>query len=381
MSYGPIIIYDKSALQRLNADEAFCLECHYRANIVPLFYVEVLADLDKQVAPDRRAEDLVRSIAAKVTGLGAVPNVHHTTLCIGDLLGYAVEQSGVPVIGGGKVVQSVDGRKGLFFDEPPETAAMRRWGKGDFLGVERDFAKGWRESLRQLPLDQIAAAIRPSGKSPLRSLADVKAAADEMAEGRGRRYRSLKLAMMLLGVPPRLHAAIVARWKACGGPPIREFAPYAHYVFRVELFFYLGMASGQIASTRPSHRIDISYLHYLPFCNVFTSADRLHASLAPLFLSSDQVFVEGDDLKADMRALAARYAALSPEERAKGAMKYAAYPPRDGYFLTSKLFDRFFPGWRTHAESPIEVTPEISERVMKELKPMIDAFEASERSA
>ena len=28
----------------------------------------------------------------------------------------------------------------------PESAAVRRWRKGDFLGVERDFAKAWREA-------------------------------------------------------------------------------------------------------------------------------------------------------------------------------------------------------------------------------------------
>ena len=379
MSDGPIIIYDKSTLQGLNAEEAFCLECHYRANIVPIFFVEVLADLHKQVAPDRKAEDMVRSIAGKITGFGSVPNVHHMTLCLGDLLGYPVEQCGVPVLGGGKIIESADGKKGVFFDEPPEVAAMRRWGKGDFLGVERDYAKAWREALGELDLERTAAALRPPGKSPLHNLADVKAAADVMAEGRGKRYKALNLAMAMLRIPTSYQADIISRWKSSGGPPLREFAPYADYVFRVDLFFYLGMASGQIASTRPSHRIDIAYLYYLPFCNVFSSCDRLHASTAPLFLSAEQEFVHGNDLKADLRAIAAKYAALSEEEKSKGAMTYAAYPPRDGDFLTSRLFDRFLPGWRDHAANPIEITPEMNERIMKQLKPMMDAIEATKK--
>ena len=220
MSHGPIIIYDKSTLQGLNAEEAFCLECHYRANIIPIFFVEVLADLHKQVAPDRRAEDMVRSIAAKITGFGSVPNVHHMTLCLGDLLGYPVEQRGIPVLGGGITIESKDGRKGVFFDEPPETAAMRRWSKGDFFGVERDYAKAWREALEGLDLERVAAAIRPPGKSPLRSLAEVKAAADAMAEGRGKRYRTLKLAMDMLQSRRGYQADVITRWKRGGGPPL-----------------------------------------------------------------------------------------------------------------------------------------------------------------
>src|SRR5437016_4627339 len=110
MSNGPVIIYDKSVLQSLNADEAFVLEHHYRANVAPVFYMEVLADLDKDVGPDRKAEDLVRSIGRKVTGFGATPNVHHSTLCLGDLLGHPVQQARVPVIAGGQIIEARDGR-------------------------------------------------------------------------------------------------------------------------------------------------------------------------------------------------------------------------------------------------------------------------------
>ena len=91
-----------------------------------------------------------------------------------------------------------------------------------------------------------------------------------------------------------------------------------------------------------------------------------------------QVFIPGADLKADLAALARHYAALPAAERAKGAMTYAAYPPRTGDFLTSRLFDRFDPGWRAHAATPpIEITPERRRRIMAELKPMLDAIAAS----
>lgn len=193
---------------------------------MPVFFAEVLADLRKPANKGRTAEEVVGSIAAKISGFSALPNMHHLTLCIGDLLGHPVDAHGVPVVGSGKIVRSAAGKTGLFFDEPPETAAMRRWSDGDFLGVERDFAKGWRDGLEHQELPALAAAIRPPGKSPLRTLAELRAAADDVASGRrGKRYRSLKLALAMLLIPLPLHAPIIARWKACGGPPLSAFAP------------------------------------------------------------------------------------------------------------------------------------------------------------
>jgi hypothetical protein len=166
-----------------------------------------------------------------------MPNVHHSTLCLGELLGHPVERRRVPIIAGGRMIKSSDGQQTMFIDEPPEAVAMRRWSAGDFHGVERDFAKGWRAALKQLDLDALAAAIRPPGKSPLRNLRDVKDAADRMAEGRGKRYALLKFAMDVLGIPAVHRCAIISRWKACGGPPLSQFAPYAHHVVTVDIFF------------------------------------------------------------------------------------------------------------------------------------------------
>jgi hypothetical protein len=59
-------------------------------------------------------------------------------------------------------------------------------------------------------------------------------------------------------------------------------------------------------------------------------------------------------------------------------MQYAAYPPLEGEYLTTTLFDRFEPGWREHARNPIKLTPEISEAVMENLGPVIDAIERGE---
>src|SRR5262249_26077019 len=98
-------------------------------------------------------------------------------------------------------------------------------------------------------------------------------------------------------------------------------------------------------------------------------------SIAPLFMGEDQTFLPGQLLKDDLAKLNAYYQALPEEVRATGAMQYAAYPPLEGEYLTSALYDRFEPGWREHARNPIKLTPEISEAVMENLRPVIDAVE------
>ena len=61
---GPITI-DKSALQSFNPDEALWFDWFYKTNITPLFYVETLADLNKQMRDGRTSEQVVGNIAYK----------------------------------------------------------------------------------------------------------------------------------------------------------------------------------------------------------------------------------------------------------------------------------------------------------------------------
>src|SRR5437879_13417707 len=87
----------------------------------------------------------------------------------------------------------------------------------------------------------------------------------------------------------------------------------------------------------------------------FTSRDRLHERTAPLFLDENQVFIRGDDLKADLAKLDTHYCKLSDDEKQRGVMSFAHYPPLDGDFLVSKLWDRLMrQGWRERAGRPPE---------------------------
>lgn len=367
MGTGPITIFDKSALEMLSVDEACWLETHYLSNITPLFYVEVLGDLQKQVAKHRTPEHVVGNLAEK-TPPSASPNVHHATICEAELLGsFTVTMDGRIILGQSRRVATQD-QNGVFSAVSPEMEALVRWQAGNFLDVERQFATSWRRMLSGLNLDEIYQLYR----CRLPTFEAVKHEAMRRIDRDGWRYANLKLALRNLGIHDREGRAIVHRWKSAGGPPLRSFAPYTTHVLTVDLFFNIAIGADLISRDRPSNMIDIAYLYYLPFCMVFVSNDNLHQKTVPCFLTSDQVFVRGADFKADLAKLNAHYSNLPPEVTERGVMSFAVRPPDSG-FLVSKLWDRFMrKNWRVEVQE-IPRTPEGDARFVEHVNNIAEA--------
>jgi len=344
---GPITLFDKSALQSFNSDEALWFDNFYWTIISPLFFVETLADLSKEVAQGKTAEQLVGNIAYKMPEMGSFVVPAHWKLCLANLLGYPVEMQGRPPVGGGFTTQ-LAGQNATVYDLPPELSARERWQSRDFLGVERDFAQRWRTALSNMDLTSFYPILRSlgGGKAKPRNLEEARQWAGQMVRGDGRRYKTLNAAFEMLTIPTDLRAQILKKWKDAGHPALDEFAPYVAYILTVDLFFYLSLGSGLISSQRPSNRVDVAYLYYLPFCSVFTSGDRLHQKITPFFLRKDQEFLWAPELKEDLGRLDAYYDAFPESVKAEGIMRFAPKPPTEGDYLTTKLWDKFLPAWR-----------------------------------
>ena len=152
---GPVLIFDKSVLESLNPDEAVWLDQFFLANITPLFFVETLADLQKNTRRGRSPEDIVGSLAYRTPDLHSKANVHHRTLLEGELSGEEkMEMDGRPVIGGGRYVE-LGGQTGAFFEASPEEEAMKRWQEHKFLELEHFYAQQWRTGLSNVDLEEI----------------------------------------------------------------------------------------------------------------------------------------------------------------------------------------------------------------------------------
>jgi hypothetical protein len=383
---GPILIFDKSFLESLTVDESVWLDNFFLTNIVPIFYVETLADLKKDGKKGkvpRTPEELVKELANKTPILDSCPNVHHHRLLVSELLGQEVDMSHHrPIIQGGEYFATPDGKTQVNFKQFPEAAALERWKRHEFLELERDLAKDWRQALTNLTFDSLideAKSIVPADVH-FSSMEDVKRFVDGFVKGK---YNQLiHHAFTMLDVPEKARRPILKRWYSTRPMPFNEFAPYAAFVLKVNLFFYLCLDKTFIA---PSHKgkqtniIDLSYLYYLPFCIVFVSNDRLHSRLVPLFMEDDQTFISGHELKEDLKKLNIYYSKLPDDVKRMGTMRFATHPPTDEDTLIGRLYDEHLIPWRTNAKAkkedlskPIKTDKKLIEqlkRIQEEQKP------------
>ncbi len=373
---GPSLIFDKSALQGLSADESMWLENFFITNITPLFFVETLADLEKEVRGGRTPEDVVGNIAHKTPDMGCV-NVHHRSLIMGELMGHGkVEMSGRPIISGGKTVV-LEGETGVIFQESPEVEASHRWERGQFLDLERTEAKKWRQELKEMKEEDymdfqkiFTMTGTPKDLEELKERVDMFV--DMIKEKEG-----FSACMTQMGIIPKARELVIKKWEENGSKPIKEYAPYFSYIFSIDLFFYMGTAANLFKEFRhpQTHKVDIAYLYYLPFCSIFTSSDKIHITLTPIFMRPDQTFISGTDLKADFAKLDVHYDKLPDEVKERGSFVFAPCPPDDTSFLTTKLWDKYMAKtWRSlkdHVrkfDGTDKIDPEIEKALFEKLK-------------
>jgi hypothetical protein len=260
-------------------------------------------------------------------------------------------------------------KMGVVFQESPEEEAFHRWQKRQFMEIERQIAKSWRRTLSNIDFEkQYRLFQKGLGSAKPKTLTEVKSLVDIIVNGPDQEGL-LHLGLIFLGFSTNFRQRAVSHWYSQGRLPIREFAPYFFHILNVDLFFYTAIAADLISRERPSHKIDIAYLYYLPFCMIFTSNDKLHETLAPFFLKPNQTFIKGTELKADLNKLDQYYDALPNETKEEGLYKFASYPPKDQDFLVAKLWDKYMPKWKERDSTPNKkLDSEASKAIVQELK-------------
>lgn len=379
MSNGPTALYDKSAMQLLSREEARWFTHFFRGVITPVFLVESLGNLAKQFRDNRDPNQMVAAMAAKTQDLGSLPNVSHDEIIEMNLLGYPVEMRGVPLVGGGQRVQNEKGEWGVFFDESPEDKALHRWRRGSFDDADRKRATSWRETTKKIDLRPLSRALKLSGQQQENmsaiSLANLKAGVATYLDDPTAQYRTLNSALECFDVSQEMRRVVKQRWIGAGRPPLKVFAPYVSFALKLTMTFLLGVAVRRIPE-RPTNIVDLQYLYYLPFCQVFTSGDKLHRDLAPHFMKPRQQFIWAQDMKKALAELVRYYTQHEEELRKQGSMQFARFPPLQLNTIIHEVYDRLRPRWREEALVPEKpITPEESARIMEQIRPMREAFE------
>src|SRR5690348_2383554 len=232
MALGPILIFDKSFLESLNPDEAMWLDNFFLSGITPLFFIETLADLEKEIRKGRTPEQVVGSLAYKTPDLQSYVNPHHSSMLYAELAGgEKIVMDGRIVRAGGSVVQ-LNNRQGIIYKMSQEEEALQRWQQGEFLDLERQIARAWRRGVSNVDHSQTYALFRQfygTVRKP-KTLKDAKQIADTLID-LIEEEQSLRFGMTLLDVPQPAHDRVIQRWAASGKPSISEFAPYFRHIF------------------------------------------------------------------------------------------------------------------------------------------------------
>jgi hypothetical protein len=207
-----------------------------------------------------------------------------------------------------------------------------------------------------------------AGRFSFRDYAAIKTKADEFID-KGSRLPLLYTALDFARVPPELRPVILGRWKNAGGPPLRKYAPYTAFCLSVDVFRELAMGSGHMSWEKSSNYVDLAYLYYLPFCQVFISTDKIHRHTVPLFMdAARQAFVWGPDLRAELALLVAEYIA-APDIEEVGLLGVSGRKMFDADSFIGRLYRRFHPG-KIMGDRDVSksLSPEAEAKLVAEMK-------------
>ena len=335
------IILDKSSFQMLSYNEMILLNNYYQHNITPLLVMEILGDLKKELSNEKEiSPDKVIELSTRLFPYDAVVNEHYKALVKADLLGGTIDSSERPTLGNGTLKISSSGMKGAHFEPSAEEEALMRWRSGDFLESDKILSALWRNTTTNKEavenLKRQLKSRRVEGKS-IKNLDELNAEIEAIIASPELQFNLLVVCCQNYGLTTFESSQVLAMWAKVGRPLISVYAPYAIHCLKVDLFYTIGLQFDLI-SERPTDKIDLQYLYYLPFTNVFSSNDRIHRRIVPYFIKASQTFIIGQDLKSDLRNLVKHRESLDTGEKEKTLKD----PPIIEDSLTFQLYKKYF---------------------------------------
>lgn len=363
---GPVTLFDKSFLHSLSLNEAVWFDHFTLAVVCPIFYVETCSDLKKEGLTEKQAKHLVGVLAAKAPQVSGTPNVFHRDMCITNLVGNEIEMSGRVSVRGGRAVSNGES-SGYVFENFPELLAFERWKEGQFEEIEKVVATNWRGSVASLTVDFIDGCLNDLevDLSSCNSLDAAYQIAHATVLDRAKAFKLILFLVKALNINDFILVQEIQKTLLDNAKVGREpIGAYASFYAKLELFYFIAIKKRFMSL---NHRADILYLAYLPFCYVFVSTDRSHKMSVKYFLRDDQIFINGAELKADLNKLDQHYKTTIPdEEKIKGMMSFASFPPQTGDFLVTKMWDKVI-GQKWRLGDPPRMSPEKEKELIDEL--------------
>jgi len=361
------IVIDKSTFQSLSFDELYRLSCYYKHIITPVLTMEILGDLKKEAQEGKAPpKDRVKDFAKKLFPMETVVNLHYKVLLKGDLLGNPISFDGRPHVGIKKAVASESGMRGYLIEETEEEKSIYKWKDGNFTEADHELSALWRMTTTEEGLlERLKKSLNPDSTIKFADFQELNKFVIEIITSPATQEFLLISLFQNYDIDAMTSVQIFGRWNQEGKPLIKDFAPFAFHCLKVDTLFLFGLTSGLIG-TRPTNRVDLEYLYYLPFGNIFTSNDKVHKNLVPLLLQDYQKFIVGPELKEDLKNIVAFLNTLEIEER----RKFKNVPPIIDSSITFQLWKEYF-----NYPEKSNWNREISEREKEMMKEKMKEFE------
>ncbi len=367
------IVLDKSAFQSFNHNELILLNGYYRHNVTQILSFEIIGDLSKEAKEGKKPPaEQVKMLAYRLFPGDNLINVPCHLLPEQELLGKRVPMDGKPIIELERYVDLPDGNKAVQLKETLLEVAISNWKKGEFVDLDFANSASWRD--RTTNADLLAQAKALLGAFPflnnLKSMDEVNAFVEKFIADEQQQEAILMGAIKKYVHHEAEKYNVVQRWFATGRPMLSDFAPYTLYCVKVEMLFQLGILNEHIGN-RPTNRLDLQYLYYLPFCDLFCANDKFFDTMIPYLVKTPDQYVKGSILKEDLKQAWVNIHNMSEEERKPFYRK----PIVDENSFTFKLWNKYF----DYPDNPT-FSHTMSEEEMKEMRQNMEAFEQSLKS-
>lgn len=328
----PTLLCDKSTIQTLNRGELNLFRRYFNLNVPPILLSEIVSDLSKEFK-DGLPADEVRGLARKIVPGGSYINVPFQHLIEMELDGGKVPMNGVPCLAEGRAVHGEEGQLGTIVAETLQEEALLRWQAGEFEAAEKATATLWRERLRIPTLEEAMRQARANNPEipKCANLREVAAAVDAILDGEA----PVQLVAWFLrgaGGTPSGVAELAEKVSGVARGKLRERFPYTYHCLRTALIFNLGMLTNRLG-TKESNKLDVEYLYYAPFCQVFSSGDRFLVDLASVALPPGCRFLARQDLKNDLSGRLAQWEKLADEEKTE-ELQWVGPPDEEGSVIS-----------------------------------------------
>lgn len=335
------IILDKSVVYGLKNSEVDSLDRHFFLIVPPIVRNEILADLSKE-AEEPGTVNRIAAYSYRVSGNRGIM-INYQEILLQSLIGNEIPMDGKFFPAGAAAVQSESGSIGTKIETTLEDETIYRWERKQFTKGEKAWATQWRRWMEKpinptLYTDNIAkAGLRFRPPESDKELAET---ADSLLRERKLQARLFPLLAREHRIPLEIQDATTLRWFKEGRPMFEDFAPYAFFCLRANLLWALGLTNPRLFKSDKNDRKDLEYCYSLPHCEIFSSNDNKHKRLVPFLLRPDQSFVDGEELKKDLRKLSEEWDALSREERIQLKSARGNAPPDYENSIVFQLWDK-----------------------------------------